>query len=360
MALAETVRAIAGNATIITANPDRLRPLVEVEDARALDQLFSEHIARLHRHLSVGGAFLFLTGSAPRLFDGVHPVHIAKFEQLKWRHLGPLIQPLIRGATQWTLAPAPTAAWAEVAYADLPPASRLDALWRVVFDSLRIGPALVAGPSSDQVLPTSDSPTNKAVASWQSHLAALALRRDGYNAAHHRRIRYVGTGTDLTLELSRSHVWCTAQLTSKAGVPFVVNLPTEEVFTAPNKDSAHGRVYVTRPIIHAGTMIDGITLEFLGGKIVAAHAETGRELLQQLLATDEGARRIGEVAIVPNRNALSLAGRFFHHTLLDENAISHIALGEAYRFCSSAWLPLALNSSQIHVDLPLDARIELA
>ncbi len=351
LALAEAVRAVAGSATIIPANPAHLRTLVEVEDVRGLDQIFSEHIARLHRHLASGGAFLFLTGSAPRLLDGVHPVHIAKFEQIKWRHFGPLVQQLIRGATQWTLAPSPTRAWADATYPDLVAEQRLDALWRVIFESFRIPASNVDGNFP------AGSP---ALAAWKAHLAALALRRDGYNAARHRHIRYIGTGTDLTLDLSRTHVWCTAQLTSKAGFPFVVNLPTEEVFTAPHKDSANGRVRVARPVVHAGTIIDGITLEFAGGRVVAAHAETGQELLKQLLATDEGARHLGEVAIVPNRNALSLAGRFFHHTILDENATSHIALGDAYRFCSSAWLPLALNSSQIHVDLPLDARVELA
>ena len=358
--LAEAVRSVAGDATILTASPAKLRALVEVEDVRKLDQLLSQHIAQLHRHLAAGGAFLFLTGSAPRLFADLHAVHIAKFDQLKWRHLGPLVQQLIRGATQWTLAPAPTAGWADVTYADLPAVQRLPALWRIVFEAFRVGPALVAGPSREAGMPASGSPTNEAIDSWRTHLAALALRRDGLNAAHHRHARYVGTGTDLTLDLPRLHAWCTAQLTSKSGVPFVVNLPTEEVFTAPHRNSAHGRVRVARPVIHAGTVIDGITLEFAGGEVVGAHAETGHELLQQLLATDEGARRVGEVAIVPNRNALSLAGRSFHHTILDENTTSHIALGDAYRFCSRAWLPVSLNSSQIHMDLPLDARVELS
>jgi aminopeptidase len=356
-ALAEAVRSAANSATVLlTANPGQLRALVEAEDTRALDLLFSQHIAQLHRHLAAGGAFLFLTGSAPRLFEGIHPVYIAKFEQLKWRHLGPLIQQLIRGATQWSLAPAPTTAWADVAYADLPAVQRLPALWRMVFDSFRIpGWNLTSGQAEN-------APDNHAplLQTWRAHLASLALRCNGLNAAHHRHIRYVGTGTDLTLDLPRLHVWCTAQLTSKSGLPFVVNLPTEEVFTAPHRNSAEGRVRVIHSVVHAGTVIDGITLEFAGGKVVAAHAETGRELLQQLLATDDGARRLGEVAIVPNRNALSLAGRCFHHIILDENTTNHIALGDAYRFCSRAWLPVSLNSSQIHVDLPLDARVELS
>jgi aminopeptidase len=116
---------------------------------------------------------------------------------------------------------------------------------------------------------------------------------------------------------------------------------------------------VGRPVAYAGTIIDGIVLEFADGRVVDAHAAAGQDLLRQLLDTDEGARRLGEVAIVPQRNTLSFAGRLFHHTLLDENAANHVALGDAYRFCSRAWLPLSLNSSQIHVDLPLDAQVEL-
>lgn len=349
--LAGTIRTIAGNATILTANPGELRTLVELEDTPKLDRLLSGHIAQLHRHLASGGAFLFLTGGAPRLFEGLHPVHVAKFDQLKWRHLGPLIQQLIRGATQWTLVPAPTLTWADVAYADLPAAQRLPALWRTVFEAFRI-PGSPAGAGSP--------PITQAIESWRAHLAALNLRRDGLNAARHRHIRYVGPGTDLTLDLPRLHAWCTAQLTAKSGLPFVVNLPTEEVFTAPHRNSAEGRVSVAHPVVHAGSVMEGITLEFAGGRVVSAQAGTNAELLQQLLATDEGARRLGEVAIVPNRNALSLAGRCFHHIVLDENATNHIALGDAYRFCSRAWLPVSLNSSQLHVDLPLDARVELS
>src|SRR6478609_4296597 len=137
--LAEAVKAFAGGATtIVLADPGHLRTLVENDDRTGLDALLSQHIAQLHRHLASGGAFLFLTGSAPRLFDGLHAVHVAEFEQLKWRHLGPVIQQLVRGATQWTLAPAPTAAWADVAYPELPAHRRLAALWEGIFASLHL------------------------------------------------------------------------------------------------------------------------------------------------------------------------------------------------------------------------------
>ncbi len=359
--LAAAVRTAAGasDVTLITSDPARLRTLAETDDIRGYESLVSVHTRRLQRHLSTGGAFLFLLGSEPRLMSGLPAERLNRFNRCKWRHLGPLIQRLVRGASQWTLAPAPSSVWADAAYADLPAAERLPALWRTVFASVRVGPALDAVPLTDRGMPTSGSPTIDPIAAWQTHLAELARRRDELNAARHRNIRYVGPGTDLTLALPRSHRWCTAQLTTKAGIPFVANLPTEEIFTAPHKNSAHGRVRVARPVLHGGGLIEGIELEFQDGCVVQARASTGQDLLQHLLASDQGASRIGEVAVLTEPSALAESQRLFQHTLLDENSSPHIALGDAYRFCSRALLPLALNSSQIHLDLPLDAEVEL-
>jgi len=376
--LVEAVRtAAAGHeVTAILADPARLRALVEADDRRGFEGLVCGHIRRLELHRANGGAFLFLQGSQPQLLAGLPAERLAAFDRIKWRHLGPFIQRLVGGAAQWTLAPAPSMAWADAAYADLPAAKRLPALWRTVFEALRVGLALDAVLSSARGLSTSDSPTFEPVVLWSTHLAALARRRDELNAARHRRISYTGPGTDLTLDLPRSHVWCTAQLVSRGGISFVANLPTEEVFTAPHKNSAHGTLRIARPVVHGGAVIEGIELEFRRGRVVAANARTGQDVLQHLLATDDGAGRIGAVAFVPafmegpspdgpgpvgdRPYPWQTSGRLFHHTLLDENSTHHIALGEAYRFCSRALFPLALNRSQVHLDLPLDATVELS
>jgi aminopeptidase len=142
-------------------------------------------------------------------------------------------------------------------------------------------------------------------------------------------------------------------------VPFVVNLPTEEVFTAPNRYSATGRIRLARPIAFGGAIIEGVELEFRRGRVTLATAKTNSDLLQRLLSTDDGADRIGEVALVPGRPGLVWGNRFHHHILLDENTTPHIALGDAYCFCTRAWFPLSVNSSQIHIDLPLDATVSL-
>lgn len=347
-ALAGAVQSQAGEAgcpppTVLTADPAHVRSLVESDDLRGYDTLVADHTRRLQRHLARGGAFLFLTGSAPQLLAGLPPGRLARFEAVKWRHFGPVVQRLIRGASQWTLLPAPTPDWATAAGVDLP------ALWDVVFAALRL-----RGPEG----------ASDALSAWHTHLAALAARRDTLDAARHRRVRYTGPGTDLTVTLPRSHRWCTTQLVSRGGVPFVVNLPTEEVFTAPHRHSATGTVRVSRPVAHNGCVIAGIALEFRAGRVVRARADAGEDHLHRLLATDPGAARLGEVALVPGTvadrpSSWQTALPVFHHILLDENAGPHIALGDAYRFCSRAWFPLALNSSQLHLDLPLDAEAEL-
>jgi len=220
----------------------------------------------------------------------------------------------------------------------LPSDQRLAALWQDVFTASRVN---------------EPSP----VAAWELHLRLLRRECASLNQQRLRTLRYKGEGTDLTVALPPGHVWCTAQLVTKSGLPFVANLPTEEIFTAPHRDSAEGRVRVSRPISYSGALIEGIELEFKRGAVVAASARTGADLLERLLDTDEGSVRLGEVAVVPEQTPLGRANRLFYHPLLDENATSHIALGEAYGFCQRPPDPAALNRSLLHVDLPFDASI---
>jgi aminopeptidase len=189
-----------------------------------------------------------------------------------------------------------------------------------------------------------------------------------------KSLRYQGEGTDLQIALPSSHAWCTASMHSRDGVPFVANLPTEEVFTAPDMYSAEGIVRVARPINYGGAVIDGIELEFRRGRVERATARQGGDLLDHLLATDEGARRLGEVALVGEtlgkilgqNNARPFSPqrwdshRLYYHTLLDENSSNHVALGESYAFCNRSLFRRSVNRSLIHVDLPLDASVEFS
>ncbi|MBA4138100.1 MAG: hypothetical protein C0518_12360 [Opitutus sp.] len=335
---------LGSSVEVIWSDGAALRAMLERDDRIAFQQLVRGNVRRLQQHVEAGGALMFLTGSQPRVLAGLPAERLTIFNEINWRQLGPLVQQLVHGATQWTLAPAPSPTWAALTFADLPGEERLTALWRVVFDALRVDGA------------------DDAVDAWRAHLAGLEQHAARLNSQRAHTIHYEGDGTDLTIDLPRRHHWCTAQLTSAAGVPFVVNLPTEEIFTAPDRSSAEGVVRVARPVVHAGTTLDGIELEFRRGRVVRSSARTGGELLAQLLATDDGADRLGEVALLASEFGAAprdwqSARPLFHHPLLDENAACHVALGEAYPFCHRGWWKRAVNRSLIHVDLPLAARV---
>lgn len=345
-AVRRVAREISDSIEVIWSPSSRMREMAEGDQRGAFDRLVADNTAKLTYHLESGGAFLFLTGSQPRLMDGVPAAHLAAQHEIAWRHLGPIIQQLIHGASQWCIAPAPSPSWAALTFADLPSEARLDALWKCVFEAVR-----TSGDGSAPVL-------------WQKHLDGLAVQAARLNAARHAGLKFSGPGTDLSLTLPAKHHWCTAAQSSKRGVRHIINLPTEEIFTAPDCRSAEGQVRVSRPICHAGTTIEGIELEFHAGRIVHATSRTNLDLLRELLATDDGALRLGEVALLaselgPAGPAWPAARTVFHHPLLDENAANHIALGESYPFCHRGWLKRALNRSLIHVDLPLDAHVTL-
>jgi len=334
------VKAAATDVEVIWGDGTQLRGFAEQADWRGFARLTGHNARRMADQVRRGDALLFLQGSQPKLLDGLPAERIAELRRIGWEHFGPVAQQLVQGATNWTIAPAPGPAWAQAVYADLPSRQQLAALWQEVFTATRVNePA--------------------ALAAWQIHLRLLRQRRDELNARQLTGLRYKGEGTDLTVALPPEHVWRTAQLTTKSGLSFVANLPTEEVFTVPHRASAEGTVQVSRPVSYGGAVIAGIQLEFKRGRVVAAQARTGADLLQRLLDTDEGARHLGEVAVVAENTSLARAGRLFYHPLLDENAQSHVALGDAYEFCLRRPNPVALNRSLIHVDLPFDASLIL-
>lgn len=329
---------------VIWGDPARWRSLVEGREGRGLGRLVESNTRRVRSAIAAGDAVLILQGSHPRLLEGVPADAIAEAHRIGWEIYGPVAQDLVAGATNWTVVPAPSPTWANVAFEFLPAEQRLTALWTTVFSAFRCAPA----PGGPDV-----------VTRWTAHLHALKARRDALNAARPTRLRYRGEGTDLTVTLPAEHTWCTAQLATRAGVPFVANLPTEEVFTAPEPDSAAGPLRVARPVLHGGAVIDGIELEFARGEVIAARARRGGDLLARLLDTDDGARRLGEVALVAGPPAWAAGAPLFRHVLLDENAAPHVALGEAYAFCAPG-RRRPLNRSLLHLDLPIAADVEVA
>jgi len=366
--LVEAVKAAAMTAgcagvEIIWGDAARLREFAVKKDWTGLSRLATNNAGQMEAYVHNGDALLFLLGSHPTLMEGLPSRQVAQARNICGEDFGAIAHELVQGATNWTAVPAPSSGWADMAFPELAPEQRLDALWATVFAALRIKAARESS-AGDQ----SDTCLSQSISDWKTHLQALASHRDELNARRFRSIQFLGPGTDLIVAMPREHVWCTACLRSKTGIEFVANLPTEEVFTLPHKDSAHGTARIVRPITFGGAIIDGIELEFAQGRIVNATARTGDALLQRLITTDPGACRLGEIALTGDfiRNTEIGAsappwasGRLLHHVLLDENASSHIALGEGYGFCLSLPNPDALNRSLIHVDLSLNATANL-
>ena len=339
-------RAGGGAVEVIWADERRLVTAAQAWPDTEFEGVLAANARRMQDQIARRDALLFLQGSHPHLMDGVPADRVARLRERCWQHYGPIATHLVSGVTNWSVAPAPTPDWAaslqvvrgETSSVD--PA--LDRLWRMIFAACR---AHAPG----------------ALAAWHAHLDRLGTWREELNQRPMRAVRYRGPGTNLVVHLARGHIWCIAALRSQAGVPFVANVPTEEVFTAPDRRSAEGVVRVARPVSYGGTVIDGIELEFRAGEVVRARARVGQDLLWRVLKTDSGSDRLGEVALIMDRTApLARAGTWFHHTLLDENALPHIALGDGYPFSVHDAREPGLNHSLVHVDLPIEAEVECA
>jgi aminopeptidase len=224
-------------------------------------------------------------------------------------------------------------------FPDLTPEAALAKLWEAIFQTTRIN-------------------TPDPVAAWKTHDRGLHTRAAYMNEKRFVYLQYRGPGTDFRLGLADDHLWLGGGTTAGNGLYCIPNMPTEEVFTTPHKDRADGTITATKPLSHQGTMIEGIQVRFAEGRIVEAHASRGQEVLQRLIDTDDGARRLGEVALVPASSPIAASGMLFFNTLFDENAASHIALGQSYSSClreGDTLTPEQLaakgaNESLIHVD----------
>jgi aminopeptidase len=234
-------------------------------------------------------------------------------------------------STNWTAVPGPTRAWAAIVYPDLDADAALERLWGAVAHVCRL-----------------DEPDP--VAAWTARLDALVASAAKLSERRFDAIRFEGPGTDLEIGLLPGSRWHGARLETAQGIVHVPNLPTEEVFTTPDPARANGVVRATKPLFAAGTLIEGIRVRFEAGRAVEIDADRGADTLRALTARDEGAARLGEVALVDREGRIGPLNTVFFDTLLDENAASHIALGQGFAFAVEEADRDAINSSQIHVD----------
>jgi aminopeptidase len=286
-----------------------------------------------------GDAVLIIFAEDPDLLAEQDPTLITTVHHASFKHTKPFSDLRSRNAMNWVVVTAPVDAWPDKVFPDLPPEDQKAQFWDTLFEICRV----------KQPDP---------VSAWMEHVTELAARRDFLNHKRYAGLRLTAPGTDLTVGLPKEHVWRAARMTSQNGIEFTGNIPTEEVFTVPHKDKTEGVVTSSKPLSFGGTLIEEFSLTFSAGRVVTATARTGGESLRALLETDEGARRLGEVALVPHSSPISQSGLLFYNILIDENAASHIALGRGLRLnvdggaemSDDQFAALGGNHSLIHID----------
>jgi len=286
-----------------------------------------------------GAARLAVAGGDPMLLSNEDPEKVSRANKAMAMAYTPARERITRFMTNWTIVAYPDPAWARLVSPDLPEDEAVHRLAEAIFAASRV---------------TDDN----AVANWDAHNVELGKRSAWLDDQNFASLHFTGPGTDLTVGLADGHKWLAGATESQNGILCNPNIPTEEVFTTPHKLRVNGTVCATKPLSHQGTLIQDISVTFKDGVITQAHARTGETVLRKVLDTDEGARRLGEVALVPHASPISQSGLLFYNTLFDENAASHIALGQCYATCfhggekmdSAEIARRGGNDSAIHID----------
>jgi aminopeptidase len=282
---------------------------------------------------------LSIYANDPDLLKNEPPDAVGALQQATSRAMMPFRELLSRNRTNWAVIAAAGSGWAAKVFPARRPEEQVARLWDEITRMCRLD---------------ADDP----VAAWRRHIDALSARAELLNERRYDALRYQGPGTDLTIGLPPAHVWVSGCTVSRSGIQFTANLPTEEVFTMPHKDRAQGVVRSSKPLSYGGTLIEDFMVRFDGGRVVEVKAARGEAVLRQLVETDAGAARLGEIALVPQSSPISQSGRLFYNTLFDENAATHVALGAAYKFTmrggesmdEESFARAGGNRSVVHVD----------
>ncbi len=288
-----------------------------------------------------GCCVLSIHASDPEIYKGLDAGKLNRVALAKRAAMKPWQEYTMKDRVQWCVVAIPTAAWATTVFPDLDADQAQEKLWSTIFDVCRV---------------TNGDP----VGEWKLHVEKTAARRDKLNEMQLESIRMQSAnGTDLTVGLADGHTWEGACSKAENGTVFIANVPTEEVFTAPHCQRVNGVVKGTKPYVYNGQLIEGFSFTFKDGKVVEYSAEKNEELLGQMLDSDEGARRIGEIALVPASSPIHRSGVLFYNTLFDENAACHIAFGAGYpttvkggaAMSREELLACGVNDSAIHEDM---------
>ena len=281
---------------------------------------------------------LFIMSEDPDGLKGMNMGKVAKARQMSY----PIIKPYVdqrEGKHQWCIAAVPGAAWAKKVFPGLPKGKAMEKLWEAILSTSRV--------------------TEDPIKAWEEHNADLKARCDYLNSLAIESLHYTAdNGTNLTVGMIPDAIFCGGGETTKQGVYFNPNIPTEECFISPMKGKAEGIVYSTKPLSYQGQIIDKFFMRFEEGKVVESGAEVGAELLETLLNMDEGSRYLGECALVPQASPICESGLLFYNTLFDENAACHLAIGmgfpdtikDHHNKTLEECRALGINDSMVHED----------
>lgn len=285
------------------------------------------------------GALLWIDADNPDLLEGVSIDRISNFQKASGKALANYRKAVMNDEITWSIVAMPSEKWAAKVFSHLEKEYQMPALWDLIFQVVRIG-------------------DGTAVQQWKEHIDHLESRATLLNAKRFKKLHYKADGTDIQVELPKGHIWLSGASKNGQSVPFIANMPTEEVYTAPLKTGVNGNVRNTKPLVYQGNIIDDFTLTFENGAITKVQAGTGEELLKEFIQTDAGAKYLGEIALVPHESPISASNVLFFNTLFDENASNHFAIGEAYPTCVEGARGLSheelenlgLNTSIVHED----------
>lgn len=335
----EAYKAGAGLVSTFYSDEETTLARYEYGQDASFDRAASWLYEGMAKAFSNNTARLAIAGDNPMLLSNQDPAKVARANRANSAAYKPALEKISNFDTNWNIVSYPNPSWAKLVFPNDPEAIAVAKLAKAIFAASRVD---VADP----------------IAAWAEHNANLRKRSEWMNGQRFATLHFQGPGTDLKVGLADGHEWHGGASTAKNGITCNPNIPTEEVFTTPHALRVEGHVSSTKPLSHQGTLIDNIQVRFESGRIVEAKATRGEEVLNKVLDTDEGARRLGEVALVPHSSPISASGILFYNTLFDENASCHIALGQCYSKCFLDGASLSQeqikaqggNSSLIHID----------
>lgn len=310
------------------------------QDLETLKDVPEYKIAEMNYIIEEGASRISVRSSDPDALAGLDGEKIAETQKARSAAMRPMLEATQSNKMSWLVAAAAGEEWAKKVFPDLETTEeQVDALWNAIFEAVHL---------------YEDDP----IAYWSEKVDTLQTKADELNKEAFTALHFKAPGTDLVVGLPKGHRWEGAGSTNARGELFVANMPTEEVFSAPDANRVDGVVVSTKPLSYAGSVIEDMEFHFEDGKVTKVTAKKGEETIQKLVQQDEGASRLGEIALVPDESPISQSGLTFFNTLFDENASNHLALGSAYAFSLEGGTEMSreelneagLNESNTHVD----------